>query len=112
MNSKEHFNGKCPYTDKQCESWNCSECEIEQAEQKYMNSQIEIRTQYDKLVQEMTIDKMTCLLREVGNTGCCDYCALNDDDCVNDCYSGTDCYRGIRLFLESEVKSNESNPDK
>ena len=57
--------------------------------------------QYDKLLQEMTIDKMTCLLRNTEGTDCCDYCVLYNTDCNNDCY------RGIRLFLESEVTKNE-----
>ena len=58
-------------------------------------------TQYDKLLQEMTIDKMTCLLRNTEGTDCCEYCVFKDDVCNNDCY------RGIRLFLESEVQEND-----
>ena len=29
---REIFRGRCPYTDKICESWNCEECVIEQQE--------------------------------------------------------------------------------
>jgi hypothetical protein len=34
--AKDHFNGRCPYTDKPCEDWNCNECEIEQEEREYL----------------------------------------------------------------------------
>ena len=60
-------------------------------------------TQYDRLMQEMTIDKMTCLLRDTVNL-CCDYCIFKDDNCG--CGGGF-CYIGIKQFLESEVRSDE-----
>ena len=37
MKTKELFDGKCPYTGKNCESWNCATCEVEQAERRDMN---------------------------------------------------------------------------
>ncbi len=36
MTDKEYFEGKCPYTDKPCEDWNCSECQVNEEERKYM----------------------------------------------------------------------------
>lgn len=30
------FGGKCPYTDKPCDDWNCENCEVEQQEREYM----------------------------------------------------------------------------
>lgn len=30
------FEGRCPYTDKPCEDWNCNECEVEQEERDYL----------------------------------------------------------------------------
>jgi len=38
MTNKEIFNGICPYTDKPCEEWNCTECEVEKAEQEYLTA--------------------------------------------------------------------------
>jgi len=29
---RELFKGRCPYTDKKCESWKCEDCEVEKAE--------------------------------------------------------------------------------
>jgi len=34
--NKTFFNGKCPYTDKPCEDWNCNECKVEQEEREYL----------------------------------------------------------------------------
>lgn len=39
MTEKELFNGKCPYTDKPCENWNCNECKIEQEEREYLKEE-------------------------------------------------------------------------
>lgn len=36
MTDKERFDGKCPYTGKNCDSWNCPACEVEQEERRYM----------------------------------------------------------------------------
>lgn len=33
--------GKCPYTDKKCEDWKCQDCEVEAAERKYMENDLE-----------------------------------------------------------------------
>ena len=30
--NKIKFDGRCPYTDKPCEKWNCLECEVDKAE--------------------------------------------------------------------------------
>ena len=38
---KNHFKGKCPYTDKKCESWRCQNCEVEAVERKYMENDSE-----------------------------------------------------------------------
>lgn len=38
---KNHFKGKCPYTDKKCEDWRCQDCEVEAAERKYMENDSE-----------------------------------------------------------------------
>ena len=40
-NLKKYFNGKCPFTDKQCESWDCINCEVEKAEREYMESEVD-----------------------------------------------------------------------
>ncbi len=29
---RELFNGRCPYTDELCDSWECDTCEVEQEE--------------------------------------------------------------------------------
>lgn len=34
--AKGFFKGKCPYTGKKCEDWNCNECEVEKAEREWM----------------------------------------------------------------------------
>ena len=34
--AKEYFNGKCPYTGKECETFDCSKCEVEKEEQEFM----------------------------------------------------------------------------
>lgn len=34
--AKDFFNGKCPYTGKKCEDWNCNECEVEKAEREWV----------------------------------------------------------------------------
>ena len=34
--AKEYFGGKCPYTGKKCESWECSRCQVEQNEKEWM----------------------------------------------------------------------------
>lgn len=41
MTDKEIFKGICPYTDKPCEDWNCTECEVEKAEREYLESEAE-----------------------------------------------------------------------
>lgn len=33
---REHFKGICPYTNKKCEKWTCSVCEVEKRERKFM----------------------------------------------------------------------------
>ena len=30
------FNGKCPYTDKKCKSWECDKCPVEEQERKWL----------------------------------------------------------------------------
>ena len=39
--AKGFFKGKCPYTGKKCDDWNCKKCEIEDAERKYMEEEDE-----------------------------------------------------------------------
>ena len=34
---KEYFKGKCPYTDKPCDYFNCDTCEVEANERKWMS---------------------------------------------------------------------------
>ena len=34
MTDRERFKGRCPYTDKPCRKWNCSECEVNAEEAK------------------------------------------------------------------------------
>ena len=36
MTDKERFNGKCPYTDKPCETFKCEGCAVEDAERKFV----------------------------------------------------------------------------
>ena len=33
---KEYFKGKCPYTGKECESWECNGCPVEKNEKEWM----------------------------------------------------------------------------
>ena len=33
---REMFGSKCPYTDKQCDSWVCANCEVEKEEVEWM----------------------------------------------------------------------------
>ena len=35
--AKELFDGKCPYTSKKCESFNCTECKVEEEERRFLN---------------------------------------------------------------------------
>lgn len=37
--AKEHFKGLCPYTDIECKKWNCSTCEVNEAEHGYMDGE-------------------------------------------------------------------------
>ena len=34
--ARKIFNGVCPYTNKKCEKWTCSVCEVEKQERKFM----------------------------------------------------------------------------
>ena len=34
--AKKLFHGRCPYTDKHCDSFDCLNCEVEQQEREYM----------------------------------------------------------------------------
>ena len=36
MTDKEYFDGRCPYTDKPCEDFECHNCEVEKEEEKYL----------------------------------------------------------------------------
>ena len=42
--NKTYFNGRCPYTDKPCEDWNCYECKVEQEEREYLKERYYDRT--------------------------------------------------------------------
>lgn len=35
-NDREYFNGRCPYTDKPCEDWNCLSCKVENQEREWL----------------------------------------------------------------------------
>ena len=37
MTDKERFNGKCPYTDKPCDTFECKGCAVEEAERQFVN---------------------------------------------------------------------------
>lgn len=37
-NDRLFFEGRCPYTDKPCDLWECDECEVEQREKEYMQN--------------------------------------------------------------------------
>ena len=34
--AKKYFGGKCPYTGKKCESWECNGCPVEQEEREWI----------------------------------------------------------------------------
>lgn len=34
--TRDYFHGRCPYTDKPCEDWNCNKCKVEQEEREYL----------------------------------------------------------------------------
>lgn len=36
MTDKERFDGKCPYTDKPCDDWDCANCEVNAEERKML----------------------------------------------------------------------------
>lgn len=38
---RQHFNGICPYTNKKCDTWTCSVCEVEKRERKFMEGDTE-----------------------------------------------------------------------
>ena len=38
---REHFKGICPYTNKKCEKWTCSVCEVEQRERRFAEGDTE-----------------------------------------------------------------------
>lgn len=49
FNPKEYFNGKCPYTDKPCDSFKCDTCEVEAEERKQTGRYFEsIKVECDK----------------------------------------------------------------
>lgn len=65
--AKEYFGGKCPYTGKECESWECSRCQVEKKEKEWMEE------------KEKTMK---------------DFCDLNCKHCVENIeeyYDGTGC---------------------
>ncbi len=33
---REYFHGRCPYTDKPCDNFDCPNCEVEKEEEKYL----------------------------------------------------------------------------
>ena len=33
--AKKLFNGRCPYTNKECKKWTCSSCKVEKRERKW-----------------------------------------------------------------------------
>ena len=33
--AREYFEGKCPYTGKPCDDWECAKCEIEKQEKEW-----------------------------------------------------------------------------
>lgn len=39
MTDKERFNGRCPYTDKPCEDWNCLTCEVDEREREWLREE-------------------------------------------------------------------------
>lgn len=39
QSDKEAFNGRCPYTDKECDEFHCWRCEIEKEEREWLNSE-------------------------------------------------------------------------
>lgn len=34
--ARKQFNNKCPYTGKDCETFNCNNCKVEEAEREFM----------------------------------------------------------------------------
>ena len=49
MDAKEYFNGKCPYTDKPCDSFKCEVCPVEAEERGAMGRFLEkIKCEYGK----------------------------------------------------------------
>jgi len=37
---KEYFHGKCPYTDKHCDNFNCVGCSINEEERQWLESEV------------------------------------------------------------------------
>ncbi len=51
--AKDHFNGKCPYTDKPCEDWDCVNCWVEQKERDSLENEVKTKLIWDwKVLQE------------------------------------------------------------
>ena len=46
MTDKEKFNGKCPYTNKLCEDWDCLNCKVEEEEREYMKETKRTKIEY------------------------------------------------------------------
>ena len=57
-------------------------------------------TQYDKMMKELTLDKMAELLDD--HEYKCDFCKYTSRD-VECRLDGSNCRKGIKMFLESEV---------
>ena len=62
--------------------------------------------QYDKMMQEMTLDKMAELLED--HEFRCDFCGYTSRD-VECRLDGSNCRKGIKVFLESEIKNDGQN---
>lgn len=39
--AKEYFEGRCPYTGKPCDDWECNKCETEKQEQRWIEEEEE-----------------------------------------------------------------------
>lgn len=62
--------------------------------------------QYDKIMREMTLDKMAELLEDPERS--CEFCKYTprDVECV---IERSNCRKGIKMFLESEATESETN---
>ena len=64
MTYREIFKGKCPYTNKKCDDWNCKECKVNKEEEKSLKKYLEELTGGEQMKYEYLI--VYCYRKKMG----------------------------------------------